>query len=87
MRAYRPSNGSEGIVFEGEFCEKCEHEMKCGIYLDVMRLDVDDPNYPKEWVQDDEGGNEKCTAFTAKKIAAKIAEADTETGDLFPGGK
>ena len=61
---YRPSNGTEGDAFIAHFCDRCtkdSEESPCPIIGRTMAYDVDDPNYPTEWVESDEGAT--CTAF------------------------
>ena len=71
---YRPSNGTEGECFIGEWCGSCErsgadgkpddegHElMGCSILSRTFRYDADDPEYPAEWVIGDHGP--ECTAW------------------------
>lgn len=69
--SYRPSNGTEGMMFEDKFCCNCIHEKychtgvhgdkTCEIQLRAFMFDQRDKEYPKEWVYDD---NDKptCTA-------------------------
>lgn len=69
---YRPSNGTEGMMFEAEFCDRCKHDdecrrtgntdVGCRIYLHVLCYEVTDPEYPVEWVFD-ALGHPICTAF------------------------
>lgn len=69
-KPYRPSNGTEGMYFTSEFCEQCFHENphpdkkpKCEILSLSMCFDLNDKEYPKEWVQDLDGKNPRCTKF------------------------
>jgi hypothetical protein len=75
-KKYRPSNGTEGMIFEDRFCERCKREAKfrrtedgadgCPILMKVMAYDVDDEKYPTEWVvnlHDPVGSTARCTAF------------------------
>lgn len=76
-KPYRPSNGTEGSVFEARFCDRCKRDAKyrrtqdgadgCPILAAVFCIEVDDPKYPKEWVQnahgDPYGATARCTAF------------------------
>ena len=72
---YRPSNGVEGIAFMDRWCDRCTHDAAfqagtgdgCEIVARTMALRVDDPRYPAEWVEDDEGP--RCTAFELKEPA------------------
>ena len=67
---YRPSNGTEGSLFQEAFCDHCKREAGyragagdgCPILAATMAFDVDDDNYPAEW-QYGEDGQPKCTAF------------------------
>jgi len=74
-RPYRPSNGTEGVYFMADFCDKCANdteESPCSIIGASMAFDVDDPQYPKEWIQDEAGPGEfpiknpRCTNFKVK---------------------
>lgn len=62
---YRPSNGTEGDVFFCKYCELCKKNLVpegCKIQLRTMAFDIDEPEYPKEWVHDKDG-YAICTAF------------------------
>jgi hypothetical protein len=70
---YRPSTGTEGEAFMEHFCFRCARdaafqasgsgEDSCPIVAATFRLEVDDPDYPREWVREDDGSC-RCTAFT-----------------------
>ncbi len=75
-KKYRPSNGTEGDIFEDRFCNRCKREAKfrrtedgsdgCSILMKVMAYAVDDPKYPAEWIvnlHDPYGSTARCTAF------------------------
>lgn len=62
---YRPSNGTESLLFEEDWCNKCSKFNKCGIWLDAWAYEVDESQYPREWIFDDDGVP-KCTVFAAK---------------------
>ena len=60
---YRPSNGTEGDLFQAAFCARCKHDSEfreafdrgavtegCGILARALAFDEDDPKFPKEWV-------------------------------------
>jgi hypothetical protein len=51
------------------FCDRCalDKNEDCEILAKTFYLDVDDPEYPKEWVADEKYENPTCTAFTAKE--------------------
>lgn len=72
---YRPSNGSEGMIFEAQFCDRCRKQPEpedekgnpqcCPIWLNSMAFEKEEPDYPKEWVYDAQGEG-VCTAFDPK---------------------
>jgi hypothetical protein len=74
-KPYRPSNGDEGCWFQGRFCDECEHDRQwrekeknpCEIMGNALAFDIGDPNYPPEWIADDDGSNPRCTAFEPEK--------------------
>lgn len=87
-RHYRPSCGSEGADFIEEWCCRCERDRAfqenpdsgegCPIVAATFRYEVDDPNYPKEWIEDDKGP--RCTAFTTDP--SEPVRCD-KTADMF----
>lgn len=80
---YRPSCGSEGLDFIDRWCGRCMRESRfrqtrdgadaCRIVARTFHLKVTDPDYPKEWIEDEAGP--RCTAFeqelTARPAAAR----------------
>jgi hypothetical protein len=46
---YRPSNGTEGLIFMRNFCFRCKKEKECKILPATLFLEADDEGYPKEW--------------------------------------
>lgn len=79
-RPFRPSNGTHGEIFMSCFCYRCKRDQAfqqdmenndgCPIIADTLCYDVDDPKYPKEWIEDvdSEPGligapGARCTAF------------------------
>lgn len=63
LKPYRPSNGTEGMMFQEEWCERCERDRAfradqnndgCSILSATMVYMADDPKYPKEWVYEPE---------------------------------
>lgn len=69
MERYRPSNGSEGEWFMEHFCYQCSVYGICKIWPKTMALGVDDPRYPSQWIQDDDGAT--CTSFTTERGGRK----------------
>lgn len=67
---YRPSNGTEGMIFDEGWCSRCKkdeeyrrtEENGCPILAATMAYDIEDKEYPKEWIHDKDG-NPCCTAF------------------------
>lgn len=91
---YRPSNGTEGDFFISRFCWTCarsEHLQPgasddspagCPI-LDLTYIhDTEDPEYPSEWIEDDEGA--RCTAYVPEGEPVATPRC-TQTGDMFGG--
>lgn len=69
---YRPTSGEEGAHFQDRFCDRCKRDAAfqadpdnadgCEILARTMLFDVDEPEYPVEWIRGDDG-RAKCTAF------------------------
>lgn len=64
---YQPSNGTEGSWFMGKYCMNCIHcdpdsngDKQCNILLRVLCYNINDPEYPEEWVY--ENNEPKCTS-------------------------
>lgn len=80
IEKYRPSNGTEGMWFMSEWCDKCTIRGICKILSKTMTYDIDDPEYPHQWIRDSEGYPE-CTSFTdSRKPASYHCK---KTADLF----
>ena len=64
-KLYRPGSGTEGMIFMDKFCHRCIHDgdfnNPCQIILKTMIFDLDDKEYPKEWVL--ENNQPKCIKF------------------------
>jgi hypothetical protein len=81
---YRPSCGSEGMDFMERFCSRCWRDAafqagegdSCPIAAATMAFDVDDPEYPSEWIEDDAGA--RCTAFEAVETGGTVHDARQE---------
>lgn len=86
---YRPSNGFEGMDFMDRFCERCRRDAafqagegdSCEIAAATMAFDVDDPEYPKEWVTCETLGP-RCTAFEPMEDDGKIQDGRQEAMPL-----
>lgn len=70
-KLYQPSNGTEGMIFTSYYCDRCTFddgvsqygdEKACTLLLNSMMYGTDDPEYPQEWIED-EDGNGTCTKF------------------------
>ena len=72
---YRPSNGTEGEIFESAFCDRCEHDKdrNCLIHTRALSYRLNEERYPTEWVIPEEAdewpGEAKCTAFQQRTPA------------------
>lgn len=90
IQKYRPSNGTEGAWFHGEFCFKCRkhsEEKPCQILGKTFIYDVEDKEYPRQWQRHEDGGV-LCTAFVDKLVkVAKKPVRDDITIDMFGGAK
>ncbi|WP_043619396.1 hypothetical protein [Chromobacterium violaceum] len=90
------ASGLAGEWFISEWCAHCERDKcqngsvpmddcgpddLCQILGRTMFLDVDDPDYPREWIDDPEIGP-RCTAFI--EVGQPLPPArDTQTIDMF----
>ena len=94
VRLYRPSNGTEGVIFMDAWCSKCakdaemngtvrsgdaKPEQLCPIIAATMAYDEDDPKYPREW-QYDASDHPVCTAFVPLPV---IADAPPDTREAW----
>ena len=61
-KPFRPSNGTQGEIFESDFCDRCKRDRGCGIRMAALMHDETESEYPKEWVYN-EHGQPTCTAF------------------------
>lgn len=61
-RKFRPSNGTDGMMFEAAWCDACARQGKCIIHLRAMLYSLDDPAYPDQWTYD-ASGSPVCTGF------------------------
>lgn len=79
--AYRPSNSTEGDIFETRWCQGCGRYRNgsCGLLLNSMFFDIHEKDYPTEWVRLD--GVPTCTAF--RKPAPKMTRVPENQMGLF----
>ena len=73
-KKYRPSNGTEGNIFQHNWCQDCKHDAAfradpdrgegCVIIAKALTFDIEDAEYPNEWQYGDDG-QPRCTAFEA----------------------
>lgn len=89
MTRYRPSNTTEGDAFYSRWCTHCERDRAnredecaagCKILSLTMLFDVDDPEYPSEWVIC-ERKIPRCTAYVPE--GEPIQERCAHTLDMF----
>jgi hypothetical protein len=75
-KKYRPGCGDEGEWFMGKFCYQCyrynpRQDVYCKIIPATMFIEKDDPDYPTEWIYQEDGtpeGIPTCTAFNSKQL-------------------
>ena len=80
-RPYRPSNGTNGMIFDNLWCSRCQHDAAwredendkpCDILSRSFAYKIEDPKYPTEWIEDDvpwpHNSNPRCTAFLAIEV-------------------
>jgi len=83
---YRPSNGTEGMIFMERFCNHCtEDQTTCAVLTNAVLFNIGEKDYPPEWKYDGDG-RPTCTAFCARRSATE-EEPDQDrckhTLDLF----
>ena len=81
-KPYEPSNGTEGMQFTSFYCDRCSREEKyertqdgkdaCRLLSASLVFRKTDPEYPEEWIQEDDGSNPRYTAFILRE--SKMAE-------------
>lgn len=66
---YRPSNGVEAEIFQRIWCNRCfnNKETGCPILMDAWFFEIDDPGYPRDWLQIGPDGQPKCFGFVPEK--------------------
>ena len=91
-KPFRPSNGTEGDIFHGQYCTYCRAnagEDGCDIELRAMANDIDDPEYPKEWIREwrdalNWWGAPLCTAYVSINDPERTPRCPN-TLDMFGG--
>ena len=62
---YRPSNGTEGLMFQEHYCSNCKHDQNfeepCNIWILAWEYDTTESEYPKQWIW--KGNKPVCTSF------------------------
>ena len=87
---YRPSNGTEGYVFMGQWCAYCAmnrvDDDACDIQLRALAHNTDEGEYPAEWVS--RNGKPVCTAFrdAQDEKGEPVAPRCLLTPDIFGEG-
>jgi hypothetical protein len=72
IELYYPSNSDDGIAFTERFCDQCKLQdpntenpaFSCDIFLGVMSLQFDDPNYPQDWQWIEKDGMKRPTCVS-----------------------
>jgi hypothetical protein len=75
---YQPSNATEGDLFMQAHCNRCarwerggkEFEQGCDIQLRSMAFSIGHPQYPVEWIRNDDNVP-TCTAFQTPEEASQ----------------
>ncbi len=65
---YRPSNGTEGVMFEEKWCDRCKHDQgqeSCSIIAMANAFDLQDPDYPRDKLIYGSDGHPMCVDFEA----------------------
>lgn len=80
---YRPSNATEGDCFISTWCLGCAKHWDGGgqVLARTFAHDINDPEYPAEWVRD-LTGTPLCTAFLGEGEQAPPARC-RHTIDMF----
>lgn len=91
--SFRPSNGTEGMIFMDAFCEHCINEKwchtqndddkKCDILSNSMLYDPGEPGYPEEWVYNEEGWP-VCTAWKRWDWGRDEGDGFNEPPPIYP---
>lgn len=90
---WRPSNGTEGEIFQEQFCENCVHDrayredktrgVPCKVLTMIMACDIGDPEYPEEFSEKD--GDRRCTKF--QRVIEEKLVFDDEGGLVDTGAR
>lgn len=76
------SNGTEGMAYEAQWCNKCVHQGNCAVWLLHMLYNYDECNNKDSMLHEliprskDGLSNEKCTMFHEGK--SPVIEAEEE---------
>jgi hypothetical protein len=71
---WRPSNATEADIFISNVCKTCKHWMlsrksgfyHCKIMDKTFFLGLDDKRYPKHFVMDEDGTNQRCLGYARR---------------------
>lgn len=73
---YRPSNGTEGMMFEARWCETCrkwrdnpDAKTQCQIAWRAGGYMPGDKLFPKQWRHAPDGSGPECTSWRPRKSA------------------
>jgi hypothetical protein len=85
LKPFRPSNSDHGYGFMSHWCSNCHRHRggRCGILFRAMAYNIDDPQYPSEWVET-EDGDASCTAFHDKNEPLLRKKRGKGHQDMFP---
>jgi hypothetical protein len=71
LSPYKPSKSTDGHAFTGRFCDRCWHarlaekhpEKGCNILMRAFFFEINEDEYPTEWVTDGTWQGTRCTKF------------------------
>jgi len=79
-----------GMAFQAEFCDRCIRDGYritedpadgCAILSASLFYELGDGRYPKEWIENDDGTNPRCTAFKEGTDNAMIEKMERKDLD------
>ena len=96
-KPYCPGSGSEGAAFEDAFCCRCQYDgserdepSDCPIRMQAhIVADVHDPEFPNQWVYDEEG-YPTCRMFSESKDVSPLcggAKTPEQEHELYEKAK
>ena len=81
------SNGSEGMLYEEQYCDRCEHQDGCAVWMAHNIYNYDECNNPKSILHlliprsADKLDNEQCRMFIEKRAMRDLFDHDETSRD------